>query len=440
MRVLRVYHGSRDPAHRLRERALVAAGAQVTLVVPDRWPGSHLGVVTEPGVEIVTLPVVRPGDVNRHRYADGDGLRRAIAAARPDVLDLHEEPISEVTRQVLTGAPARLPVAMYTAQNLDKRFPPPYSWRERQALGRVDALYPCARQAASVARGKGFAGLVRVLPLGYDPEVLRPGDQALEDGELVLGLVGRLVPEKGLLDAVEVTARLHRARPTRLLVVGSGPDLPLARDRAAQLGIGDRLEVVEWVDRHRLAECYRRMHVVLLPSRATARWVEQFGRVIVEAHASGAVVAGYATGSIPEVSAGAAVLVSDGDVAALGVGVQRLIDDPQQWRRRRELGLRLSATRTWEAVAVQQLAVYAELLTRGAGDRRTVRLTTAADRAHAVAEFGPPATAGVQRRPFAIPVLRDHPPVSEALGRVLDRATATAAALGHIGPSGHGGA
>ena len=51
-----------------------------------------------------------------------------------------------------------------------------------------------------------------------------------------------------------------------------------------------------------LATRYRSTHVVLVPSVSTPTWVEQFGRVIVEAQASGAVVAGYASGAIPRSS------------------------------------------------------------------------------------------------------------------------------------------
>ena len=86
---------------------------------------------------------------------------------------------------------------MYTAQNVDKRFPPPFAQYEQAAHRRVAALYPCSAQAASVARGKGFAGRLEVLPLGYDDELFTPGTQSLDDEELVLALVGRLVPEKG---------------------------------------------------------------------------------------------------------------------------------------------------------------------------------------------------------------------------------------------------
>ena len=68
-----------------------------------------------------------------------------------------------------------------------------------------------------------------MLPLGYDDARLLPGEQSLDDDELVLALFGRLVPEKGVVDAVEILARVNGARPARLVVVGSGPEEAAAR-------------------------------------------------------------------------------------------------------------------------------------------------------------------------------------------------------------------
>ena len=122
MRVLRIYHAGRDAAHRARDRALRAAGVQLVQVVPAHWPdtGSEQVLTVEP-FPVVELEVRRPGDVNRHRYTDPAALRRLLAEHLPDLVDLHEEPFSLVTRQWLAVV-RDLPVVGYTAQNLDKRF------------------------------------------------------------------------------------------------------------------------------------------------------------------------------------------------------------------------------------------------------------------------------------------------------------------------------
>jgi glycosyltransferase involved in cell wall biosynthesis len=428
LRVLRVYHGGRNASHRSRDRALAADGIDVTLVVPASWHERGHEAVSAERFRVVELQVKRAGDVNRHAYADPEALGRVIREVRPDLLDIHEEPFSAAARQWLAAAPADLPVVTYAAQNVDKRFPPPFAQSERAAYRRVAALYPCSRQAASVARGKGFAGLIEVLPLGYDDSLFFSGEQSLDDDELVLALIGRLVPEKGVTDAVRVLAHMNAERPTRLVVVGRGPQEAAARELASGLGVADRLEVASWQASAELAATYRRAHVVLVPSRPTETWVEQFGRVIVEAQASGAVVAGYASGSIPEVAGAAAVLTRVGDPAALADAVSALCREAAEYERRRRAGASLSAARTWASVADRQAELYRRVV---AGDVPRVKLPRSPRRRRAAArvEFGPTAETIAGDRPFAVPLLRRGGRLASALGSTIDL-TAEAAARG----------
>lgn len=410
MRVLRIYHAGRDAAHRERERALVRAGVEVTLVVPTRWPGPD-DVHDEP-FEIVELPVRRAGDVNRHVYDDPRALAALIERWKPDVLDLHEEPFSEVAHQVLRRLYSHERVVGYTAQNIDKRFPPPYAIWERQALARLDGLYPCSRQAASVAVGKGFRGPVSVLPLAPSAH-MTPGEQQAPAGELNLLLVGRLVPEKGVTDAVEVLAAT-RHLGARLRIVGEGPEAPRAKGLAERLGVSDRLELLPWLDAAALAACYQWAHVLLAPSRATRTWVEQFGRTVVEAQACGAVVVAYASGSLPEVVGEAGLLVAEGDSRALARAIERLALDPQEWLRVRQAGLAAAERTTWDAVARGQAELYEQAV--AATPQRTARTQRTAARS----EWGEPARARGPERPVAVPPLRDHDALNRATGAVID--------------------
>jgi glycosyltransferase involved in cell wall biosynthesis len=410
---MRVYHGGRTYAGRARERALAALGVDVTLVVPASWPEPRQEEIVD-SVRAVALPVARAGDVNRHRYRHDAELARLLAERRPDVLDIHEEPFSVAARQWCRAAPSDMPIVLYTAQNIDKRFPPPFAGFERRAYRRAAALYPCSRQAASVARGKGFAGLIDVLPLGYDPDHFRPGRQSHGDEELRLALVGRLVPEKGAEDAVHALAAVHAVRPARLIVAGEGPDARRALECARRLGLRDRVELVGWQSEERLAAIYRTVHVALVPSSATPTWAEQFGRVIVEAQASGAVVAAYASGAIPEVGGDAALVVGEGRADLLGAAVASLALDGEAWAARRELGIRQAAARTWPAVAARQLTLYRRVLEGG----RRERLPHG--RARARAEFGPTAATPVGSRPVALPGLRRSRWITRFLGGAVD--------------------
>lgn len=419
LRVLRVYHSGRDPAHRRREDALAARGVDLTLVVPSAWPDAGSEQMLSPtSYPVVELPVSRPGDVNRHRYESASSIVSAVREFDPDVVDLHEEPFSAVVAQLLRALPVSVPVVSYTAQNVDKRWPPPFAQWERRAFARLAGIYPCSRQAASVVAGKGYRGVVAPLALGIPADVYSAGSQSLSDDVVRIGLVGRLVPEKGGTDAVAVAAAVARVRPCVLVVVGDGPSRDELSSYAASLGVS--VEHHPWVGQQELAALYRTMHVVLAPSRATSTWVEQFGRMLIEAQASGAVVAGYASGTIADVAGiDAAVIVPEGDTDALAAAVAAVVGDASGWARRRRLGLERVTSYLWASIAEEQLAFYERA--RAAPMPPAPVRPSPAVRAAARAQWGPTARlAGGSERPFALPVLRNGGALAKALASGLD--------------------
>jgi glycosyltransferase involved in cell wall biosynthesis len=367
------------------------------------------------------VAVSRPGDVNRHAPRLSTArLRALVSEVRPDVVDLHEEPFSRSARAWLQAVPPGLPVVAYTAQNVDKRFPPPFAHYERSAYTRLCGVYPCSSQAASVAWGKGFRGQVAVLPLGLDLRQFRPGHQHHDDARFILAMVGRVVPEKGVLDAVHALSASQSVRDSRLVLVGEGPALPRLLDEALALGVGDRVDLRGSVDAAGVAGALRSAHVLLAPSHSSRTWVEQFGRMAIEAQACGAVVAGYASGALPEATGGAALLVNEGDVTGLQHTVRRLASSPDDWEDVRRAGLRHAAIRSWDAVARRHLDLY-ERVVRMDGSVPAVP-PDSASRAEARVRFGPPSPLGDIDRPFADPLLRRTGRLQQPLGRAVDAA------------------
>jgi glycosyltransferase involved in cell wall biosynthesis len=107
------------------------------------------------------------------------------------------------------------------------------------------------------------------------------------------------------------------------------------------------------------------MNVLVLSSRTTPKWKEQFGHVLIEAMASGVPVIGSDSGAIPEVIAYAGLIFPEGDVAALREAIIRLRDDATL---RAELGARgrarVLAHYTHARIAEQTAAIYREMLAR----------------------------------------------------------------------------
>jgi glycosyltransferase involved in cell wall biosynthesis len=79
-----------------------------------------------------------------------------------------------------------------------------------------------------------------------------------------------------------------------------------------------------------MASAYAQLDVLVLPSRTTARWKEQFGRVIVEALWCGVPVVGSDSGEIPWLIGltGGGLVFAEGDRDALRKHLEALRASP----------------------------------------------------------------------------------------------------------------
>ena len=168
---------------------------------------------------------------------------------------------------------------LYSAQNIDKRYPPPFRWLERWALRHASALSVCNSEAGRICERKGFPGAATLIPLGVDTERFSPGSEPARPAP-VIGYVGRLEPHKGVDVLLEALADVDGAV---LRVAGAGPEESRLRARTTALSLDDRVELVGSLTQEQLPGFYRGLDVLVVPSRPTPGWLEQFGRVVVEA-------------------------------------------------------------------------------------------------------------------------------------------------------------
>ncbi len=180
MRVLRIFHSAVVDAWRERERHLRALGADVDLLTAKRWNegGTDIALVGRRGEPVTGLRTW-----GRHPalfvYAP---LPLWRALGRPyDVIDIHEEPFALATAEILLMRRLRrqrAPYVLYSAQNIDKRYPPPFRWMERWALRHAAALSVCNSEAGHICERKGFPGAATLIPLGVDTQRFSPGPEA----------------------------------------------------------------------------------------------------------------------------------------------------------------------------------------------------------------------------------------------------------------------
>jgi glycosyltransferase involved in cell wall biosynthesis len=327
------------------------------------WPeGSQLvrpGADAEVPVHIV--PVRGPTHPNLFWYS-GRELRAVIRLVRPEIVDLHEEPFGLAVARALPlvrreAADAKL--CLYTAQNLPKRYPPPFSFFERRALAAAGAAYPCSTEAGERLRARGFRGSLHVIPLG----VTIPPVSRRSTGGLRVGFIGRLEPHKGALIAVRAFALAATGTDASLAMIGAGSELDALRTEASTAAISSQVEFAGALSQDEVLQRIAGLDVVLIPSLTTAHWKEQFGRVAAQAMAHSAAVIASDSGSLREVVADAGVLVPEGDVDGFARELRLLLEEP---RHRAELSARgrVRAVEhfSWNVVADKADRMYRELL------------------------------------------------------------------------------
>jgi glycosyltransferase involved in cell wall biosynthesis len=168
------------------------------------------------------------------------------------------------------------------------------------------------------------------------------------DGPIELITVGRLDPEKNPLLLVEAVAALNEAEPDRysLTWIGGGPMEQTIRERAAELGVEDRIDLVGFVPfGPELLDLYRRAHVFVHVSMT-----EGVPKVLVEALGCATPIVATDVGGVRDVldDGRAGLLVPPADLDALVAAIRRLCSDAELRARLVVRGLELARALTLE--------------------------------------------------------------------------------------------
>lgn len=302
---------------RLPDGSRPGAGALVREVVATTWESRRLARLAR------SFDIIHSHSLD----ANVDVALAARISGRRAVLDVHDIVKPGVGRAVLTTASL---LADSTIVN--------------SAATRATVELPVRR--------------LRVIHPGVDTDRFRPGpaDPAVRyqlahlPSEPVVGIIGRVDPEKGIAYLVEAVRRVNESgQPVSLAVIGA----PTAGDRDWYLRLRDTSDralgsrVVFTGGRDDIPDVLRALDIMVNASDC-----EPFGRSVLEAQASGTPVIATRAGGIPDFVADGAtgLLVPARDPAALAAAIGRLLREPELARRLRRNGIE-SATRRFSAAA-----------------------------------------------------------------------------------------
>lgn len=148
------------------------------------------------------------------------------------------------------------------------------------------------------------------------------------EGEKLLVHISNFRPVKRVQDVVKVFCRVHGAMPSRLLLVGDGPDRPKVEQYARERGVFDAITFIGNVPL--VEETLVGADLFLLPSET-----ESFGLAALEALSCEVPVIATAVGGLPEVvRAGEnGFLFAVGDIEGMAEAAIELLRDDGKLRR-----------------------------------------------------------------------------------------------------------
>ncbi len=380
-RLLTIGHSYSVAVNRRLAHELACTGEwDVTAVAPARFHGDFGWHVTkaDPGERcaVATVPAYFTRPVHLMLY----GRQLLKLLGQPwDLVHCWEEPYIAAAGQIATRTPARVPLVFATFQNIDKPYPPPFNWIERRVLDRADGMIAYGRTVYDVTTRRGFPrSRTALIPPGVDASRFAPDAEARarvretlgwRDDVPVVGFLGRFVAEKGINRLIAALDR--QTTPWRALLIGSGP---LESDiRAWARRHKDRVAINTTVRHDEVPQWLNAMDVLAAPSQTTAKWREQFGRMLIEAFACGVPIVASDSGEIPNVVGDAGVIVAEQDGDAWQRALDRLLRDEAT---RRDLSTRgrerAVTTYDWPVVARQHARFFKQLIEGASPERARI--------------------------------------------------------------------
>jgi glycosyltransferase involved in cell wall biosynthesis len=348
-------------------------GIEVGLLAPSNWqaPEWNRSLPLErpyPNIQIYSAPVIFTGRVGAHFYAPW-AIWKVLQDFKPDTIQVEAEVFSLCAFEVamfarMTGTP----LVVFGWENQLRQLP----WGRRQTcqfvLDTASAIIPGNQDGANIMNEWGYRGLLEVMPqMGVDPEFFAPTPTSTATAAtLRIGFLGRLVHSKGIDLLLTAVAKLRdRGIDSQVILCGSGSEEAALRQLAADLQIADRIVWRGAVPHDRAPAELSQFDVLVLPSRSTATWKEQFGHVLIEAMSMGIPVIGSNSGEIPNAIGRDDLVFPEEDADALAEILARAIGDAQWRQEAGDYGLnRVRQLYTHDRIARRLIALWQNILDR----------------------------------------------------------------------------
>jgi L-malate glycosyltransferase len=203
---------------------------------------------------------------------------------------------------------------------------------------------------------------IKVIPNFVNLREYTPGEPGARstlapEGGKVITHVSNFREVKRVKDVVRVFARIRRALPATLIMVGDGPERVDAENEVRELGVTADVRFLGRLDS--VASLLQATDLFLLPSQT-----ESFGLAALEAMACGSPVVASRAGGLPEVidDGVSGILEPVGSVEAMGRRAVELLRDPRRYAAMREAAIGKAREFSADRVVPMYEHLYEEVL------------------------------------------------------------------------------
>jgi glycosyltransferase involved in cell wall biosynthesis len=206
-----------------------------------------------------------------------------------------------------------------------------YNRIERLVLRRADRIVAVSNSMKALLTQHGVAApKVRVIHNAIDPNEIVPSTSGKEikqrygltSDQKVIGVIGRLNPEKGQLIFLRAMEKTARSFPgVKALIIGDGQDRAMLEAFCRERGLSDHVVFSGYQEK--IADLYQVLDLLVLPSLS-----EGLPNTVLEAMSFGVPVLATAVGGVPEIIRdGNGMMVPPNDPGALAERMIELLRD-----------------------------------------------------------------------------------------------------------------
>ena len=282
---------------------------------------------------------------------------------KPDIVHLFEEPWHNIAIYLdfwmnIIGRFHKMKLIFQTFQNQIEDYQKNWQFVQNMTFKTSSAAISCTNDGVDVLKHWGYKKPIYFIYPGIETKLFGFKDsthlrEKLGLTKFTIGYFGRMIKDKGVEDLIEGCKKLQF--PYQLLMIGEGSDKKYFQT------LTDNAIWLSAVSPNEISEYYSALNLLVLPSRTTPRWKEQFGRVLAEAMLCGIPVIGSSSGEIQNVIGDASLIFDEGDSKDLSRKIWQIYQDKELRDKIIEKGLERAKEFDWSITAKKVYEVYKNL-------------------------------------------------------------------------------